>query len=73
LVRVGIVDEITFTGGVAKNVGMIRAVEDKLKRKLNVSDDSHFMGALGAALFALDSLMSGDASSRTTGKEKEIA
>jgi activator of 2-hydroxyglutaryl-CoA dehydratase len=52
---------------------MIRAVEDKLKRKLNVSDDSHFMGALGAALFALDSLMSGDASSRTTGKEKEIA
>jgi hypothetical protein len=31
------------------------------------------MGALGAALFALDSLMSDDASSRTTGKEKEIA
>lgn len=54
--RVGIAEEITFTGGVAKNVGMIKALEEKLETKLNVSDDSHFMGALGAALFALDSL-----------------
>ncbi len=55
--RVGIVDEITFTGGVAKNTGMIKALEDGLGRKLNVSDDSHFMGALGAALFSLDHIL----------------
>jgi predicted CoA-substrate-specific enzyme activase len=52
--RVGIEDEITFTGGVARNVGMIKALEDGMDKKLNVSDESHFMGALGAALFALD-------------------
>ncbi|RME81222.1 MAG: 2-hydroxyglutaryl-CoA dehydratase [Planctomycetota bacterium] len=52
--RVGIQPEITFTGGVAKNIGMIKALEEKLGCKINVSDDSHFMGALGAALFALD-------------------
>ncbi|NUO80903.1 2-hydroxyglutaryl-CoA dehydratase [candidate division KSB1 bacterium] len=52
--RVGVDDEITFTGGVAKNIGMIRALEDGLGKKINVSEDSHFMGALGAALFAMD-------------------
>lgn len=52
--RVGIEEEITFTGGVAKNVGMIKALEDGLGKSINVSEDSHFMGALGAALFAVD-------------------
>lgn len=52
--RVGIEDEITFTGGVARNVGMIEALQNGLGHSLNVSEDSHFMGALGAALFALD-------------------
>jgi predicted CoA-substrate-specific enzyme activase len=52
--RVGIEDEVTFTGGVSRNVGMIKALEDKLGTTLNVSEDSHYMGALGASLFALD-------------------
>ncbi len=56
--RVGIEDQITFTGGVAKNTGMIYALEQNLGRKLNVSEDSHYMGALGAALFALDHILS---------------
>ncbi|MFQ5744439.1 MAG: acyl-CoA dehydratase activase [Acidobacteriota bacterium] len=55
--RVGIEDEVTFTGGVTRNVGMIRALEEKLGTQLNVSDESHFMGALGAALFALDHIL----------------
>lgn len=62
--RVGFENEITFTGGVAKNVGMIKAIEEKLGTALNVSEDSHFMGALGAALFALDSIRAGQASAR---------
>jgi activator of 2-hydroxyglutaryl-CoA dehydratase len=33
---------------------MIRTLEDGLGLKLNVSPDSHYLGALGAALFALD-------------------
>jgi predicted CoA-substrate-specific enzyme activase len=55
--RVGVEEEITFTGGVARNVGMIGALEDVLKVKLNVSEESHYMGALGAALFALDHIL----------------
>jgi len=52
--RVGIEPEITFTGGVSRNVGMVRALEDKLGLKLNVSPDAHYVGALGASLFALE-------------------
>jgi activator of 2-hydroxyglutaryl-CoA dehydratase len=33
---------------------MVRALEAVLGRRLNVSPDGHFMGALGAALFALE-------------------
>ncbi|MBT7920709.1 MAG: hypothetical protein HN622_00295, partial [Candidatus Marinimicrobia bacterium] len=46
--RVGLDDEITFTGGVAKNIGMVEVLNKNLGSKMNVSDDSHFMGALGA-------------------------
>jgi predicted CoA-substrate-specific enzyme activase len=52
--RVGVEDEVTFTGGVSRNVGMVRALEAVLGRSLNISEDGHFMGALGAALFALE-------------------
>jgi len=56
--RVGVNDEITFTGGVSKNVAMIKALEDVIGQKLNVSEECHYMGALGAALFAMDHILS---------------
>ena len=59
--RVGIDDEITFTGGVSRNEGMVDALERRLETRMNVSDDSHYMGALGASLFALDHVMTGRA------------
>ncbi len=55
--RVGIEEEVTFTGGVARNVAMIEALSQRLGLSVNVSDDSHYMGALGAALFALDHIL----------------
>ena len=55
--RVGIADEVTFTGGVTRNTAMVKALEQRLERTLNVSADSHYMGALGAALFALDRIL----------------
>lgn len=55
--RVGIVEQVTFTGGVARNIGMIAAIEKRLGSRMNVSEDSHFMGALGAALFAMDYIL----------------
>jgi predicted CoA-substrate-specific enzyme activase len=55
--RVGVEDEVTFTGGVARNVAMIETLQASLDRRVNVSDESHYMGALGAALFALDHIL----------------
>ncbi len=52
--RVGVEDEVTFTGGVSRNVAMVKGLEAVLGRPINVSDEGHFMGALGAALFALE-------------------
>jgi (R)-2-hydroxyacyl-CoA dehydratese activating ATPase len=60
--RVGIEDQVTFTGGVARNAAMVETLEERLGTRLNVSEESHYMGALGAALFALDRVGSGGAS-----------
>ncbi len=57
--RVGLEQEVTFTGGVSRNIGIVRALEEKLGCPLNVSDDAHYMGAIGAALFALERAQSG--------------
>ena len=61
--RVGIEDELTFTGGVTKNAGVIKALEQAIGLKLNISDESHYIGALGAALFALDHIIASRAPS----------
>jgi len=57
--RVGVEDEITFTGGVSRNTGMVQALAEVLGKPVNVSDDGHYMGALGAALFALERAQAG--------------
>jgi len=54
--RLNIEPEITMTGGVARNVGMVRALEEVIGRKMLVSPDAQFIGAVGAALFALEKL-----------------
>lgn len=54
LSRVGVAEELTFTGGVSKNRGMVAAMQKGLGIAINVSPDSHFMGAIGAAVFALE-------------------
>ena len=51
--QVGGEEEITLTGGVTKNVGMVKTLEDRLGKKVNVGPDSEFMGAIGAALLGL--------------------
>jgi predicted CoA-substrate-specific enzyme activase len=59
LSRVGIDKEVSFTGGVANNIGMVSVLNQELGFDVNVSEDSHFMGALGAALFAMDRIVAG--------------
>ena len=53
----GVADEFTFTGGVARNAAAVAALaglvhENYGDRRLNISPDSIYTGALGAALFA---------------------
>ncbi len=52
--RTGIEPEITFTGGVARNVAMVKLLEELVQSPINVSEESHYCGAIGAALYALD-------------------
>ncbi len=70
--RVGMEREITFTGGVARNIGMVRALEAKLGSPLNVSAESQFTGALGAALFALDHVLAERRDSTDFGREPAV-
>jgi len=53
--RVGLKKELTMTGGGAKNVGVLKALEDRLNLKIKrLTIDPQIMGALGAALFAVE-------------------
>lgn len=51
---VGLVREVVFTGGVAKNIGMKRALEEALGMEIMVPEEPQIVGALGAALYARD-------------------
>jgi predicted CoA-substrate-specific enzyme activase len=62
--RVGIEEEVTFTGGVSRNPAMVVAVREMLGIPVNVSEESHYMGALGAALFAREFALAGARSRR---------
>ena len=57
--RVGVEEQVTFTGGVARNVAMVAVLNELLGITLQVGDDSHYVGALGAALFAMDRMQAG--------------
>jgi predicted CoA-substrate-specific enzyme activase len=50
--RVGIRQEVTLTGGVAKNEGVARALEERLGVKLFIPPEPQIIGVLGAALLA---------------------
>ncbi|MBI2918164.1 MAG: 2-hydroxyglutaryl-CoA dehydratase [Chloroflexi bacterium] len=54
--RVGLDGETTFVGGVVYQAGMVRSLEETLKVKLNVPAQPELVGALGAALLALQRL-----------------
>jgi predicted CoA-substrate-specific enzyme activase len=53
---VGLVQEVVFTGGVAKNIGVKKALEEALGLDILVPEEPQITGALGAALFANDGL-----------------
>jgi len=54
--QLGIQERVVMTGGVAKNEGVVRALEERLKVEIAVPEEPQIAGALGAALFAAESL-----------------
>jgi predicted CoA-substrate-specific enzyme activase len=50
--RIGVRPPIMMTGGVAKNIGVVKALEVKLGMAIEVSEAAQVMGALGAAILA---------------------
>jgi activator of 2-hydroxyglutaryl-CoA dehydratase len=56
--KVGVMKEVTITGGVAKNSGVVHSLKDVLGADILELDgvDPQIVGALGAALFAKERL-----------------
>jgi len=50
--RVPIAEDVVLTGGVAKNVGVVKALSKNMGHTIQVSELSQIAGALGAALLA---------------------
>jgi len=54
--RVGMKNELTFIGGVARQRGIVRALEERLKVDVNVPPYCDYVCALGAALLGVQRL-----------------
>lgn len=54
--RVGMEPEFMMTEGVAKNPGVVRAVEEKIGSKLYICEEPEIVGAAGAAIYALEKM-----------------
>ena len=52
--RVGVDDDIIMSGGVAKNIGVVKELEKKLESKIYISPEPQIVGALGAAIIGIE-------------------
>ena len=55
--RLGIEPDLVLTGGVAKNIGMVRAMKESLGCEILVPEEPLLTGALGAAILAKEIYM----------------
>ena len=55
--RLGIEPDLVLTGGVAKNIGMVRAMKESLGCEIIVPEEPLLTGALGAAILAKEIYM----------------
>jgi activator of 2-hydroxyglutaryl-CoA dehydratase len=53
--RTRIAAELIFTGGVARNIGVVRALQKQLERDIQIPENPDIVGALGAAILARNS------------------
>jgi predicted CoA-substrate-specific enzyme activase len=52
IARIGVKEPVMVTGGVARNIGVVKALEKKLGVKIEVSPYAQVNGAIGAAILA---------------------
>ncbi len=50
--RIGLVEDFSISGGIAKNIGVVKRLERNLGVKAYIAPEPQIIGALGAALFA---------------------
>ncbi len=56
LKRVGVEEEFVISGGIAKNIGVVKRIEDIIGMKARICFEPQIVGALGAAIFGRDIL-----------------
>jgi predicted CoA-substrate-specific enzyme activase len=67
--KVGIADKFVISGGIGRNVGLVKKIEAKLEGlKVNLPQEPMIVGAVGAALFAFDR-----AKKEASGKNERVA
>lgn len=63
--RMGVEEPVVMTGGVARNAGVIRALEEQLGVTVRPLENAQMVGALGAALFAWEKYLKSNCNSMT--------
>ena len=56
ITRIGLTPDFAVTGGGAKDIGLVKAIEAELGKSVLTTDEPHITAALGAALLASESL-----------------
>ena len=54
--KVGVTPDLAITGGIAKNIGVVKRLQERIGLIVLVPEEPQIVGALGAALFARDKL-----------------
>jgi (R)-2-hydroxyacyl-CoA dehydratese activating ATPase len=55
--RLKVEPDVLFTGGVARNAGVVKALEENLKCKIFVPEEPFFTGAMGAAILGKEYIL----------------
>ena len=55
--RIGMKQEFAISGGIAKNIGVVKRIEEYLGVKAHICDEPQIVGAVGAALIAQNYLL----------------
>lgn len=70
--RLGIKPDLVLTGGVAKNIGMVKAMKESLGCEILVPEEPLLTGALGAAILAKETCMRAAAGEALATKSRRL-